>query len=383
MNTSLNNPWLAVCFALLLSPAALSQDPIHEDFESYSPGPLDGQGHWIVNDNNATTVGSTSGPSGVLTQVVEQTPNADSACAFADVTTAPIDDGQWLVTISIMVESGFDGESQLSLANQLGAPAPDDWFLHIRLNGNAGLLFCDCGSSTVQVPLVVDQWATLRVIVSLPSGGFGDVRLSVYYLEQLVSTFFTLPLMNPEVGGIQLTTTPGGNPNGSVAFDNLEVIRLPAGEPGLRRCFGDGSVTPCPCGNTVPSGTVTGCKNSTGLGARLSASGTASLFAGDLVLAVTGAVPFQPSVFIQGEETVGGGFGLPFGDGLRCCGSQVVRLQTVFPGASGTAVIGVDGAATSAFPGDFKCYQFWYRDPFGSCGSGFNLSNAYELYWQP
>jgi hypothetical protein len=35
-------------------------------------------------------------------------------------------------------------------------------------------------------------------------------------------------------------------------------------------------------------------------------------------------------------------------------------------------------------PGDIRRYQAWFRDPFGGpCGSGFNLSNGYEIVWLP
>jgi hypothetical protein len=44
-------------------------------------------------------------------------------------------------------------------------------------------------------------------------------------------------------------------------------------------CFGDGSNAACPCSNFVPAGTQAGCANSTGQGAALTATGTASISA--------------------------------------------------------------------------------------------------------
>ena len=33
--------------------------------------------------------------------------------------------------------------------------------------------------------------------------------------------------------------------------------------------------------------------------------------------------------------------------------------------------------------GQTKRFQFWYRDPVGPCGTGFNLSNALVLTFTP
>lgn len=86
-----------------------------------------------------------------------------------------------------------------------------------------------------------------------------------------------------------------------------------------------------PCGNPDPAA---GCQNSAGAGALLVASsGSASIAAADLVLGVSGALPAQPGLLFQGAVLLGGGAGLPFGDGLRCVGAQVVRLEVLFPDA--------------------------------------------------
>jgi hypothetical protein len=144
-------------------------------------------------------------------------------------------------------------------------------------------------------------------------------------------------------------------------------------------CFGDGSGAPCPCGNDGAAGR--GCGNSASpQGAELSAFGSASLSAGDLVLRGTGLVGAQPGLFFQGESSLAG---QPFGDGLRCAGSNVVRIETVTP-ADGEALSTVDvGLAGGVAPGETRFYQLWYRDPgSGSpCGAGYNLTNGLEIVW--
>lgn len=154
-------------------------------------------------------------------------------------------------------------------------------------------------------------------------------------------------------------------------------------------CFGDGSGSPCPCGAVGQPGH--GCANSSRPGCQLSASGSASLIADDLLLAAVGAIPGQAGLFFQGSTDVGGGLGTPFGDGLRCAGGVVVRLEVVVPDANGCAVstTGVAGQA-GAQSGQTLRYQYWYRDtndeplpcPVGQ-GAGFNTSNGLEVVWGP
>jgi hypothetical protein len=151
-------------------------------------------------------------------------------------------------------------------------------------------------------------------------------------------------------------------------------------------CSGDGSGTPCPCGNT--GGLGEGCANSTGQGAILSSSGSARILADTLTLQISQGTHNQPVLFFQGNNAINGGNGNPFGDGLRCCGGGVKRLQVRFMNSSGsassTATISLAGATAV---GDSRCYQGWYRDPAGTggspCSSYFNLTNALSLTWAP
>jgi hypothetical protein len=82
-------------------------------------------------------------------------------------------------------------------------------------------------------------------------------------------------------------------------------------------------------------------------------------------------------------NAVNGGNGNTFGDGLRCVGGSVVRLQVRTASAAGGSATTVDiASAGGVSAGDLLRYQLWYRDSVTTpCGSGYNLSNGIELTW--
>ncbi|MCB9914071.1 MAG: FG-GAP repeat protein [Planctomycetes bacterium] len=169
-----------------------------------------------------------------------------------------------------------------------------------------------------------------------------------------------------------------GNQSGAAyLFDTL------ATGIGTPYCFGDGSGAPCPCGNSGAAGH--GCGGSVAAGALLSATGSRSVGLDDLVLRADDSTPGQPGLFFQGTSAVAGGLGVAFGDGLRCAGGTVVRLQIAAADAIGTAQSSVSVATQGAVSaGQTRVYQWWYRDPAGSaCGSAFNLSNGLSVDWIP
>jgi hypothetical protein len=151
-------------------------------------------------------------------------------------------------------------------------------------------------------------------------------------------------------------------------------------------CAGDGSFdigagpVACPCGNESVLGANEGCVNSTGVGARLSASGTSSVTADDLVVHVDGARPGQPAMLVQGASRIA----VPFRDGVLCAGNPTERLAVLTLDAAGSASTTtsiVSAGAVSA--GDTRHYQLWYRDPLTSpCGSGSNLSSGISVVWR-
>jgi plastocyanin len=151
-------------------------------------------------------------------------------------------------------------------------------------------------------------------------------------------------------------------------------------------CFGDGSGTPCPCGNNAPLGSGTGCLSSLGIGGLLGSTGTPSL-SNDTVVLHGSSLPANGSVlYFEGTTQVAGGLGGAFGDGLRCAGGSVVRLGTKmntagtsqFPGA-GDPSLSVKGQVTS--PGT-RQYQAWYRNAAAFCQpETYNLTNGLTIVW--
>lgn len=152
-------------------------------------------------------------------------------------------------------------------------------------------------------------------------------------------------------------------------------------------CLGDGSGIACPCGNTSAPGSGEGCLNSLGAGGLLVGSGVARVMADTLVLTASGLPSSTTALFYQGTTTVGGTSGVPFGDGLRCAGGNIVRLGRSIaqsgvasfppPGSPGIAALGGLGSGLVT-----RFYQCWYRNAAAFCTSAtFNLTNGMRIAW--
>ena len=171
------------------------------------------------------------------------------------------------------------------------------------------------------------------------------------------------------------------------ASEAVAVITVASGFESF--CFGDGTGTPCPCGNAGAPGH--GCENSfaTG-GALLTASGSAQVSNDTLLLSGLGMPPTGFALYFQGDSQIAGGAGLPFGDGLRCVGGTTIRLGTKtsiggassYGGPAGDTPVSVMGMIPAA--GGTRHYQIWYRNNAAFCTpSTFNLSNALTIEWFP
>jgi hypothetical protein len=174
--------------------------------------------------------------------------------------------------------------------------------------------------------------------------------------------------------------------NGMVCFDQVYDIVSTPDAAGVGYCYGDGSGTPCPCGNAGLPGN--GCASFVnGGGANLTGIGTPSLASDAVVLDETG-VPNGPGLFFQGTLRLNGGAGAVFGDGLLCATGSITRLKVVMAAGgegrlpeAGDPPLSVMGGIVA--PGTYT-YQTWYREASLFCTpSTFNLPNGYEIVWTP
>jgi hypothetical protein len=185
--------------------------------------------------------------------------------------------------------------------------------------------------------------------------------------------------------GLKVVCT--SDPNAPNILDDATskiAITLPV-QVGIPYCFGYGPSTPCPCGNDSPTGSLTGCLSSLGVGGKLIATGVSSL-SNDTVALVGTQMPNSSALYFQGTAQAGTGVGTLFGDGLRCATGTVVRLGTNlnvnnashYPSPGQQPVHTKGGLLTSGT----RYYQVWYRNAAPFCLlQTFNLTNGWTLQW--
>ncbi len=176
---------------------------------------------------------------------------------------------------------------------------------------------------------------------------------------------------------------------GGSAGDHAIVYTMRPESPSTPFCFGDGTSSACPCGNSGSAGH--GCQNSAGTGgARLTMSGIAGLSADTVRFTSSGELPSALSILLQGSTAIAP---VHFGDGLRCAGGMLKRLYAKNASA-GVVVVPQSGdlsvSVRSTRLGDpivqgaTRNYQMYYRDPSaGFCPAGTsNASNAVAVVWE-
>ena len=161
---------------------------------------------------------------------------------------------------------------------------------------------------------------------------------------------------------------------------------------GASFCAGDGSATPCPCGNVAEEGR--GCAHSSGVGARLSAAGESSLAEDTLFFDLEGGPAGSFAVLMSAVGQLNDGLGIrgtPPMDGLRCIGGGMIRHGARAIDATGSIVQPWDQAGQGGIvsnlgapAGSVRHFQAYLRDlPEATCGTGINTTNAVSILVAP
>ena len=141
----------------------------------------------------------------------------------------------------------------------------------------------------------------------------------------------------------------------------------------------DGSLASCPCAN--PGDPDSGCDIQQGTGGvKLDVVQQTSGASNGVTMTGAGFPPASAPASIVIRASSLEAAPVPFGDGLRCVGTPLVRLAATFAASGSTTH--TFGHGTMAGTGDFY-YQLWFRNtPAMFCTpDAFNLSNGRILTW--
>ena len=313
----------------------------------------------------SSTYGAASGQAGFWNDCIGNMPLADISGAATGVSIA---------LVGVDIPYGFDelctaGDDQALMDDIMYTTATTGYFSITGLSDGSYQIY------TYAMAPDSNAFLTDVTVIGSPDG------------TQAVGGDFCLGFVHLATHAIHNVDVVGGNAQIDVAvnlsftsLNGMQIIQTAGGSAGTAYCFGDpGS---CPCNNNGSADS--GCANGSGAGGVLGSSGSNSIASDDLVLSGSGLIANQPGLYFQGNNAINAGSGIQFGDGLRCAGGGVIRLQVRFAGGAGasstTANLVVTGGVV---PGDTKRYQLWYRDPGSSpCGALFNLTNGIERTFQ-
>ena len=127
--------------------------------------------------------------------------------------------------------------------------------------------------------------------------------------------------------------------------------------------------------------------NSASSGGVITSSGSTSIAAQDLTLMARFCPPNQPGLFYYGSNQVN----VPLGDGIRCAGGATFRINPpAFINGQGLATRQLDWSSApigsgpgAILPGSTWNFSFWFRDPNGPGGTGFNYTDGRSITFCP
>jgi hypothetical protein len=258
-----------------------------------------------------------------------------------------------------------------TLANKAGFGAPNLLHFNSATAGPSVSGFGRFGSITID-PGGVRRSAVVNLIL-LPAFGSNLITLEARLGGSVVaSDAVPVHLFTPNwapavlsVAGVdfdELRLVSSGTADDGASFVGFDSIVVEAGIPGTTYCA------------ALPN-------SASASGAHMTAQGTKSVHANNLVLKAVG-VPNTQGLFFYGPSQAQ----TPFGDGFLCVSGPITRLAGLV-GVNNelTHALNVAQPSSSAPPipaGTTLNFQAWFRDP-GFGAAGFNLSDALQVHFTP
>ncbi|MCB9865506.1 MAG: M4 family metallopeptidase [Phycisphaerales bacterium] len=185
-----------------------------ESFDAYALGSnLNGQGGWKGwDDNPAAGAPVTADQAHTGQYAVDISGDADLVHEFSGATA-----GQWTLTIWQYVPAAFDGDSTLILLNTYSDGGPKNWSTQVRMNSTSQEVISD--PAGVTLPLITDQWVSLRVEIDLDA----NTQTLFYDGELLTKRSWTDGLSAfgvPDIAAVDLFANGGT----SIYYDDLSLV---------------------------------------------------------------------------------------------------------------------------------------------------------------
>lgn len=180
--------------------------------------------------------------------------------------------------------------------------------------------------------------------------------------------------------GLGFSCTGVGDVDGDTEPDFIFTSPNASGATGVAHLISGGSPHP-------PRNFCTAAPNSVGPGTRMDYRKAPSLGINNFRVRAQGSPASTPGQFLYGANTAA----IPFGDGVLCIGVPRARVgAAVQTNGNGSAFTLLDlqsgplaTGAGAIQAGSTWHFQFWYRDPGGPIGTGFNLSDGLTVTFCP
>jgi hypothetical protein len=212
--------------AILAALPAVASAQWSDNFDSYVPGSINGQGGWQGWQGLASAAGNVvTSPALSAPHSQQITVGDDSVRKYTGVTS-----GAWTYSTNIFIPSGTTGETYFILLNQYADPSgPFNWSIELLFNLTTNVVYDDLASvglpspGSASIPLVRDAWVPVRVDFDLTA----DTFTSYYNNTAVMSGAWKRgsATATATLAAVDLFHNTG---TGSVYYDNFNLVPAPA-----------------------------------------------------------------------------------------------------------------------------------------------------------